>query len=430
MTEVIHKALVVIDSQFDDVTQFLLDYFQQSGSDDNAVLLFQMSLDFGYQVLIERSLFRQQYHLRAEWEFGNHLDRQADHTEVSLQEVFAFGTDRLIALYSYRVAQLAAYLVRYIIRNTRQSGKSGRITQVCPIEAGAGTLPSAFELRSQRTLQTTELKDSTFRSLSKQCQPDLFGITVGITHTTGINPSAAVSAGSDVLEVTEDAVAQVGLQVLVGIRITGFGTGPYSVEAFCLCTQVKAGSLEVFVPVGILDDELTFGVDGLCRTNQQIGSRIIHQFDTEVRPGLASLCRSTFRALAGIEEEVVQDDFIKMLGGILCYLLNLCPAFGIGIAECLELAVTGYRISNTTGNLYILALKEFLGSYQRSFRGISAIPVRLDVNLIRFKRFGHFCPYTFQPLSVCHFTNITRSDVNRGFKAIVILCTHGHGEAQ
>ena len=85
----------------------------------------------------------------------------------------------------------------------------------------------------------------------------------------GVDPSAAVAAGGDVVEVANDLVALVLLQVLVGDDgVAGLGAGVDAVEDLRLLVEIVAVGLEMLVPVGKLDDDLHLRIHGSRRARR------------------------------------------------------------------------------------------------------------------------------------------------------------------
>ncbi len=126
-----------------------------------------------------------------------------------------------------------------------------------------------------------------FRRLGEQRVPQLFGIAVGVQRRIGVDPAAAIiMVRADVAEIADDFVGLILLQQLVGDdRVARFGAGIEAVIHQRLLFQVETQALEVFVPVGELDDDLDVGVDLLCRPQHQgPGRDLTHFFQAVLRP--------------------------------------------------------------------------------------------------------------------------------------------------
>ena len=136
-------------------------------------------------------------------------------------------------------------------------------------------------------------------------------------------PSPFVAARLDVLEEADDLVALVLLEVLVGDDRVGWrlGAGVDPVKDLWLLVQVEAEALKMVVPVRELYDHLDLGIHVLCRLHDQVGARLIHELQPEVRPRLGALRSDVGIGLRVVEEEIVQDELVEMprrqLGGLL-----------------------------------------------------------------------------------------------------------------
>ena len=103
--------------------------------------------------------------------------------------------------------------------------------------------------------------------LGDGCQMQLFRIAVH-THldTACIHPTAAVITRTQILEIADDIITQIVLQMLGTGWIARLRTRPDTIEKFWSVLQVKTQSLEMVIPVGILDDNLHLRVYSLRRT--------------------------------------------------------------------------------------------------------------------------------------------------------------------
>ena len=91
--------------------------------------------------------------------------------------------------------------------------------------------------------------------------------------------------GIQVVKVSPDEIAFIGLQVLVAaFRVTGLSTGIDTVKVLGAKIQVEAECREMVIPVGVFDYHLNVFVDLLGGTQDYVHGCIIHQFQTVVCP--------------------------------------------------------------------------------------------------------------------------------------------------
>jgi hypothetical protein len=98
-------------------------------------------------------------------------------------------------------------------------------------------------------------------------------------------------------------------------EIAGLGPRIDGIKGFGLLCQVVAVALEVFIPVRKLDRDLDFRIDRASRGHDQIARDVVHSPHPRVGPTLITLGSDIRGGLGVGEEEVIEDDFIEVLGG-------------------------------------------------------------------------------------------------------------------
>ncbi len=164
--------------------------------------------------------------------------------------------------------------------------------------------------------------------------PQLLGIAVDIAHVVGVDPAAAIRAGADIVEISDDLVALILLEKLVGdLRVARLGAGVDRVEHAGFAFEVVAQPLEVLVPIGIFDDHPDAGIDRARRLEHQVLRRFAHRIEPILRPAPRAFGGDVGVALARIEEEVVENHLVEVTRGA----LDRLPAFGaVGRALVVE----------------------------------------------------------------------------------------------
>ena len=117
--------------------------------------------------------------------------------------------------------------------------------------------------------------------------------------------------------------------MLCATRVACFCTGPYTVEELRSTFQVKAQSLEMVVPVGVLDDDLHFRVYLLGGLQNQFRTGFGHEVYAVLGPALFPFSLDFDVGLAACEEEVVENEIIEMLCCMLCYLAYFLAVVGV-----------------------------------------------------------------------------------------------------
>ena len=116
--------------------------------------------------------------------------------------------------------------------------------------------------------------------------------------------------------------------------VTGLGTGIDTVENVALAIGVIAGFLIGLRPVGILDDDLAVGVGCLGGLHDKLLADPGKLLGAELFPAHVTLCLAAFVAGAVGEEPVVDDELVKVAGGIGNGLYQILLHCLIGIAVC------------------------------------------------------------------------------------------------
>ena len=99
--------------------------------------------------------------------------------------------------------------------------------------------------------------------------------------------------------------------MLVAGRIPCFGTRPDTVKELGTFLQIKAQTLEMVVPVGILDDYLYTRIHLLGRFQHKVAPGFSHQLQTVFRPALRTFGFYLYVRLATGEEKVIQNKLVK-----------------------------------------------------------------------------------------------------------------------
>ena len=134
----------------------------------------------------------------------------------------------------------------------------------------------------------------------------------------------------------DHAVAQIPLQMLLAVfGMSGFRPGINAVENILLYAGIIAAFLIGFIPVGIFNDKIAFGIYFFCRTDHFF-RKIRHLLQTEVRPGPLSLFFDAVLTAAGGKEEIIQYDLIEFRSRISDNFEKFIPVSRVGKAEGIE----------------------------------------------------------------------------------------------
>ena len=137
-------------------------------------------------------------------------------------------------------------------------------------------------------------------------------------------------------------------------------------------------------------------------------------------PALVTFCLDVDIGLAAGEEEVVEDEIVKVLGCVFGYFLYLLPMFGVGIGEGLEAVRLVDRVGDTASDFYASVLEELLCLFQCFVRNNQQVAVCFQINLVYFYLAGDNGPGRIQPMQVFHFFYFVSPRIDGYFKALVI----------
>src|SRR5271170_5618711 len=195
------------------------------------------------------------------------INWNADHTEIIVQKIFACGLIRPVTLNANRIAELTEkyiHLIQRISRNTCDGwysrGGVGFIRTICQhfvvLETGVHILPCRTVAGLNGTTHCRPLEEHHLPRLGEHRVPKLLGVTVNVPDAVSVHPAAAVAAGFDVLEVTDDFIALILLQMLVGNNwVARFRAGVNAVEKFRFLVEVITKSLKMLIPVWEFNDQ-------------------------------------------------------------------------------------------------------------------------------------------------------------------------------
>ena len=207
--------------------------------------------------------------------------------------------------------------------------------------------------------------------------------------------------------------------MLVAGWIPGLSSCPYSVKDLRAVLQVEAKALEIVIPVGVLDDDFHLGIGCLCGAYNQVAPGLVHQFKPVLSPASVPLCLDFDVFLAAGEEEVVQQEFVKMARSVLRHLLHPGPVLGIGVAECLKVIGLAYGIGDAACHFNALLLKESFGFIKRGVIHQQHVAVSLKIDLVHIQLAGDGFPSGLQPLGVLHLVHLEGPDIDRYFEVLV-----------
>ena len=267
------------------------------------------------------------------------VDGNADHPQIVVENFLADGMRRPAGGDADGLAQLVQERID-LRQGIAGHGPGHRLAlaagrrhigraDLLQVQAGLRRLPGTGAVvdRAQSVLPVPE-RD--LLGLGEGGVPDLLGIAVGVAAAV-VDPHAVVAAGLDVLQVSREAVALILLQVLFAVdRIAGLDARIDAVEDLRLDVEVVAQALEMLVPIGVLDDQVELGVDGLGGLDQLVQGDVIEEIQAVLRPAPGSLGGDVRGRLGGGEEPVVQDQLVEMAGG----------RFGDGL-QAVAIALTG-----------------------------------------------------------------------------------------
>ena len=163
---------------------------------------------------------------------------------------------------------------------------------------------------------------------------------------------------------------------------TGFRAGEHAVGDERDLFGVIAHAGVLVVPVGHLDDDLAFGVDGLGGFDDEVLRDLAHGLEAVLRPGFVALGLDVVVGLAVEEVVVVEQDFVEMAGGHFRGLLGEFAVFGIGVVEALVAVGFADAVGQAAADLHALVLEELLEFLQAGFIDERVVAHDLEVDLV------------------------------------------------
>ena len=182
----------------------------------------------------------------------------------------------------------------------------------------------------------------------------------------------------------------------------------------------------MLVPVGKLDDDLDLRVHGPGRLDEEVFRDLVHQIEAELGPCAVSLCRDVGGGLGGDEEEVVEDDFVKMAGGELGHPLDEGAVVGVRVAERAELAGVVVGVGDAAGDAHALIREELLQVLQGLLVGQHAVPLGLDVDLVDLELAADGLPFALPDRGIGEPADDHDRDVDGGLE-ILVMAGRGSG---
>ena len=236
----------------------------------------------------------------------------------------------------------------------------------------------------------------------------------------------------EIVEIPPDIVSEIGLQMLVAAdRIAGLSARIYAVEMLRTIVKVEAQGREMVVPVGIFDDDLALGIDGVCRAEDDVLRRILHELKAVLGPAPVSLGLDAVFALAVVEKEVVENDFVEEARRVLCDLLGLGALDRVAVAVCLERVGLADGICDAAGDLKSLLLEELDGFLQGWTVDYELVAVSLEIDLVHLHLGGNDVPGGIQPMLVRHPLHLVSAGIDGYLEVLVIgagLCGYGRSQ--
>ena len=262
-----------------------------------------MRLDLLHNLRILGGLLGEKNLLTVVKECGVHIHRQTDHTEVVLEEVFTRGMIRLVADEADGFTQLAYEAVSLAENDGGESRHRRRGDGLAVFlirrhhliiaeTIASSILPRGAHLWGDlHVVQLHIVPKDNFWCLREHRQVELLGVAVH-THmdAAGINPSTAVFAWGDVVEIPDDIIAQVVLEVLCRSWITRLSARPDAIEVLRLFLEVEAETVKVVVPIRIFDDDLHVRINLL-------GAISLSRYSVQLFVPLAAISSSFFRSM-------------------------------------------------------------------------------------------------------------------------------------
>ena len=183
------------------------------------------------------------------------------------------------------------------------------------------------------------------------------------------------------------------------------------------------------VPVGVFDDDLDLGVDGLGRVDDERLAGFLEELQAVFRPAAVALGLDLHVLLAAGEEEVVEDEFVEMLRRVLRDAAHHLAVLRVGIAEGLEIVGFVDGVGDAAGHLDASLEEEGLGLFEGLVVHDQQVAVRLQIDLVHVQLVGNDLPGGLQPGGVLHLLDLIGADID-GNLEILVRGRSGHGHQQ
>ena len=192
------------------------------------------------------------------------------------------------------------------------------------------------------------------------------------------------AARRDIVEIADDLVALILLEQLIGdFGIAGLGAGIDAVEHARLAVEIVAQALEMLVPVRIFDDHPDVRVHGAGRAEDELLADLAHLVEPILGPATGAAGGDVGVALRGVEEEIVEDHLVEMMGdqadGALAF-GAVGGAFIIERAELAALAAGGE--GDPARSLDAVRLEPGLDPLELVVGGEDMVAIGLDIDLV------------------------------------------------
>src|ERR1035437_12210 len=204
-------------------------------------------------------------------------------------------------------------------------------------------------------------------------------------------------------------------------RVARLGAGVNAVENFRLLVEVEAEALKMFIPVRKFDHHLHLRIHRARRFDDQIFRRLVHQFETELRPAFFTLGRDVGFVLRRVKKEIVLNDFVKMPRRQFRRVFDERAVFWIRVAKRFELATdAAVRQRQAAGNAHAVVEKEFFDLLEQLIVRQPPVALHLDVNLVHLQLAADARPVVRELLRILKTLHDADGNINRHVKVRVI----------
>ncbi len=166
------------------------------------------------------------------------------------------------------------------------------------------------------------------------------------------------------------------------IGIPGLGARIYPVKEWRFGFEIESETLKMLIPVGIFHNHLNLRINSLCRANDKALRSLRHLLQPEIGPAHFTLVPYAQFALAVGEEEIIENDLVKVPCSEFNYLLHLPAMFRIGIAVGLKPVHLTHCQCNAACRFDSSAVKELLNLLKRLLINDYHVTVRLEIDLV------------------------------------------------